>query len=438
MKTIVSKVFVLSCAITLFGFLNQPDLMAQIRTTVLPDAGFEERIEKAELAGVVPTAEQQVDFIARHEATMAGTIPAIMSVVGDRAQIEIIGTLTNAPDFLAMLFGGGNTTYPEIIAAIAAAENDDSISNIILAIDSPGGLIDGLFDTLNAISKTKKPIQAVVSNLAASAAFAIASQADEIIASNHAVSVGSIGIAVNIPVSENRVSIASTLAPKKRPDVTTPEGVAVVKEELDAIHEIFVEAIATGRSAATGKSVSVNDVNADFGEGATLLAREALRRGMIDSIAQEGLQIATSPDSNITGLIEKEDKPSNTNKEGRVMDLSSLKQEHPSVYEAAVQVGVAKERDRAKAHLILGREAGAIEAAMKAVEEGTEMTVSMQATYMAAAMNSKDVGDRTGDDADISAAVAGAEGTEAKDAEDAVADIVCEELGYEETTGGAA
>ncbi|MCK5606560.1 S49 family peptidase [Candidatus Pacearchaeota archaeon] len=405
----------------------------------LLETGIKERIEKAELAGVVPTAEQQADFIARHEASLAGTAPAIMSVAGDRAQIEIKGVLTNTPNFLAILFGGGNTTYPEIIAAIAAAENDDSISNIILAIDSPGGIIDGLFDTLNAISKTEKPIQAVVSNLAASAAFAIASQADEIIVSNHAVSVGSIGIAVNIPVSENSVTITSTEAPKKRPDVTTAEGVAVVKEELDAIHEIFVEAIATGRSAATGKSFSVNDVNANFGEGATLLAREALKRGMIDSIALEGLQIATSPDSNTTGLTKKEDKPSSTNMEDRVMDITMLKQDHPGAYEAAVQVGVAKERDRATAHLILGREAGAIEAAMKAVEEGTEMTVSMHATYMAAAMKRKDVKDRTDDDVEAGAAAAGIEGTEAQDdVADKVADVVCETLGYEEMTGGAA
>ena len=47
MKTMKLKVCMLSCAITLIGFLYQPELKAQIRTTVLPDAGFEERIEKA-------------------------------------------------------------------------------------------------------------------------------------------------------------------------------------------------------------------------------------------------------------------------------------------------------------------------------------------------------------------------------------------------------
>jgi len=46
MKTMKLKVCLLICAITLFGFIHPFDLMAQIRTTVLPDAGFEERIEK--------------------------------------------------------------------------------------------------------------------------------------------------------------------------------------------------------------------------------------------------------------------------------------------------------------------------------------------------------------------------------------------------------
>jgi hypothetical protein len=66
------------------------------------------------------------------------------------------------------------------------------------------------------------------------------------------------------------------------------------------------------------------------------------------------------------------------------------------------------------------------------------MTAAMSATYMAAAMNRKDVGDRTGDDAEADKVLKGAEGTDGKDAADTVADVVCEELGYEETAGGAA
>ncbi len=36
---------ILRCTLILFAFINQPELAAQIRTTVLPDAGFEKRIE---------------------------------------------------------------------------------------------------------------------------------------------------------------------------------------------------------------------------------------------------------------------------------------------------------------------------------------------------------------------------------------------------------
>ena len=253
----------------------------------LVEAEIKAKILKAEADGIMPTAEQRDELFARQTASLNGAMPEIMSVAGDKAQIEVKGVLTNAPNFMAMLFGGGNTTYPEIIAALGAAESDDSISEIILSIDSPGGKVAGLFDTLSAIAKTEKPIRAIIANMAASAAFAIASQADKIIASNQSTTVGSIGIAVDIPIREGVVSIASTDAPKKRPDLSTEEGIAVVRKELDDMHELFVDSIAVGRSAATGKQVSVNDVNADFGQGATVLAREALKNGMIDAIEQE-------------------------------------------------------------------------------------------------------------------------------------------------------
>jgi ClpP class serine protease len=90
---------------------------------------------------------------------------------------------------------------------------------------------------------------------------------------------GSIGIAASFLVDESIVEIASTEAPKKRPDVSTAEGKAIVREELDAIHEVFVEAIARGRSTTT------TNVNRNFGRGAIVLARDAKRAGMIDSIA---------------------------------------------------------------------------------------------------------------------------------------------------------
>ena len=63
------------------------------------------------------------------------------------------------------------------------------------------------------------------------------------------------------------MQIASSAAPNKRPDVSTPAGQAVVRAELDDLHALFAERIAKGRSHATGKTYTVAQINSDFGAG---------------------------------------------------------------------------------------------------------------------------------------------------------------------------
>ena len=58
---------------------------------------------------------------------------------------------------------------------------------------------------------------------------------------------------------------------------------------VDGLDELFAEAIADGRGT------TIEKVNADFGQGATLLADEAVKRGMIDSIAGSPLQSVKTP-----------------------------------------------------------------------------------------------------------------------------------------------
>ena len=64
-----------------------------------------------------------------HEKTYAlgdEDTPRIMSVAGETAAIQINGVLTDQPDFFARFWGGGNTTYREIVAALALADADES------------------------------------------------------------------------------------------------------------------------------------------------------------------------------------------------------------------------------------------------------------------------------------------------------------------------
>jgi ClpP class serine protease len=350
----------------------------------LLEASVRKALEHAEKSGFNPSAEQ----ISRFEARFGGDVSAqdnrLLTIAGENAAISIKGVITQTPSFMAMIFGGGNTTYPEINAAIAAAEQDDSITNITYEVDSPGGGFDGLFNTLAAMQSAKKPSKAVVSSLSASAAYAIASQADKIVASNIAARIGSIGVVQTFYDDENEISITSTEAPRKRPDVRTEEGVAMVREELDALHEIFVEAISQGRG------MTPEEINANFGQGGTVLAREALKRGMIDEIATPSLKAVKNTKTTTA--------TSGTKPEAINMDLHTLKAQHPETFAAAVQQGTEQERDRVSAHLMMGEKSGDMKTASASIKDGSGMTATLQATYMTAGMNRSDVSGRQADD----------------------------------------
>lgn len=322
---------------------------------------FELTLSNAYRNAVTPT-DSQIALIP--EAREAGA-------QGQSYVIPVIGVLTKSPDFIAAFFGGGNTLYTDIIDGIREAESDSRVKEIVLLIDSPGGNTDGLFDAMDAVKAAKKPVRAEIDGLAASAAYGIASQANEITALSRGARIGSIGTAISFFVSDNFIDIASTESPEKRPDVRTEEGKEVVRKQLDRIHEMFVGSIAEGRGT------DVSTVNSEYGRGGMFLAPEALKIGMIDSI----------------GFTEK--------KETEAMDLATLKAQHPAVYQQAFDEGKAHERDRVEAHVIMGEAAGAMDIAAAAIKEGTTMTDKMRASYMAAGLGKKELEDMAGDNTAI-------------------------------------
>ena len=378
----------------------------------LLETSVRQAIENALKSGFTPSVEQQAKFEARFgDSNISANDSRILTVAGGNAEIAIKGVITKEPSFMAMLFGGGNTVYGEINSAIAAAEQDDTITNITFAIDSPGGSFDGLFDTLSAIQSTTKPTKALISNVGASAAFAIATQADEVVASNIAARIGSVGVVATYGVDDNEVEITSTNAPNKRPDVTSEEGKSVVREELDAMHDIFVDAIATGRG------VTADKVNADFGRGGTVLANEALKRGMIDAVGVNSTKPTTASSGN---------KPEINN-----MDIKELMAQHPETYAAAVNIGATEERDRVSAHLIMGETSGDMKTACTAIKEGSGMTATLQATYMVAGMNRSDMSKRNEDDLNANAGDGANADDKDKDLPSDVASLIEAKLGME-------
>jgi len=408
-------------------------------------------------AGLAPSREAVTEFTATMlDRPSADSAPPNLQIAGDVAQIEVAGVLTVRPDFVAWLFGYDNTLYGDIQAAVAIAEANPSIKRLQFNVNSPGGTVEGLFETLDAIDLAKKP-KSVSTSFAASAGYAIASRGGKITARTAATEVGSIGVAVSLYADESIIEIASTQAPKKRPDVKTEEGKAIVREELDALHDLFVDAIAAGRGT------TVADVNENFGQGGLLVAVEAKKRGMIDGIVRASLRTVprasaeTQPDATAADPVagktvaessaatKPEAAPAGgaAQKKGKKMDLSTLKSEHPETYAAAVKLGreeghaaglsegEAKERKRANAHLKMGTSCGDMSIAVAAVANGADFAdAEVQAQYMDARMNRADQAARQRESDDAGAAVDGAAGTpEPKSAEDQAVDIYCAQFG---------
>jgi ClpP class serine protease len=308
---------------------------------------------------------------------------------GSEAHVPVIGPITAAPDFFMDIFGGGNTTYSQIVAAALQAEEDDGISKIIFEIDSPGGMTAGFLRTANIIAGLSKPTEAQITNIAASAAYGLAVQADRVVAENAMTMVGSVGVVTTRYVSDGKVTITSTEAPDKAPDANTVEGVEVIKRELDSIHVEFVNVIARGRHTEPPA------VNAGFGRGALIIAGDALRAGMIDDIDSGTSKAGPDP-------VQPRDTDANA---GDDMTLKELQEKYPALFAevtaSGLSAGVAQERSRVAAHIKLGAAMGAGVAACKHILDGTELSnPEAQADYMIAGRNVADAASR-GDDEEI-------------------------------------
>lgn len=206
---------------------------------------------------------------------------------GDVAVLPIHGTVYPRGGANPM---SGGTTAERISRSVTAAANDKDVSSIVLDIDSPGGAVAGVPEAAAAIREAamRKPVHAVANHMAASAAYWLGSQATTFSASPSAM-VGSIGV-VRRHVDETgaiekeglKVTTIATAKHKTEGYSTSPitdETAAYMLGEAQKIHGRFVGDVASGRGT------TVENVNANYGQGRVLMADEAKMLGMIDRVA---------------------------------------------------------------------------------------------------------------------------------------------------------
>ncbi len=226
-------------------------------------------------------------------------IQAVQAVQGTRVEgarwatvrSNGVGVLTiTGPIFrYADLFSdiSGATSVERLSKDFKLLVDNDEVKAIVLAIDSPGGEVNGISEFSDQIfaARGKKPITAYVSHRGTSAAYFIASACDEIVCDQTAM-LGSIGVimaaldttAADAMLGIKEIHFISSVSPKKNPDPSDPKQSPQIQEVVDALGEVFVSAVARNRGVTREK------VLGDYGAGAVIIGATAVAQGLADRI----------------------------------------------------------------------------------------------------------------------------------------------------------
>lgn len=186
------------------------------------------------------------------------------------------------------------SNYDAIAKAVDTAAADPEVSRIALVVDSPGGEVTGLPETAAVIKAARavKPVSAMVTGMAASAAYYLASQATDISVTPSG-EVGSVGVRmmhvdVSAALANEGVKVTELYSGDHKTEWSpyaplSDDAKADMMPRLQASHQGFIDAVADGR----GNRVTQEITAARFGEGRTFDASVALTHGLIDRVQSQ-------------------------------------------------------------------------------------------------------------------------------------------------------
>lgn len=228
-----------------------------------------------------------LDF-ARHAAAPPPARTSTLEMVagaGGRnvAVVKAAGTLMKQQS------STGGTSTVQLRRDIRQAAADPTVSGILLAIDSPGGTVAGTADLAAdvAAARRKKPVWAHVDDLGASAAYWLASQADQVFANSPTALVGSIGTIMTVydvskaAEAEGVRPVVFATGPLKGTGTPgtpiTDEQRAYMQGLVDDVQTHFDAAVRKGRGLSAAELAAVRT-------GAVFPAAEAKQLRLIDGI----------------------------------------------------------------------------------------------------------------------------------------------------------
>lgn len=291
------------------------------------------------------------DFGAASELFKAGTpapraaampwgVSAPMS--GRVAEVPIVGTLLpSVPEWMRD-YGIRVTGYDEIEAAVRKAVADERVEEIVLNVDSPGGMVRGVMGAARAVREAaaEKPVTVWCDGMCASAAYWVCCGATRFYVGPTA-DIGSIGVyqvwydtsGANARYGFRPVVIRSGAHKGMGIDGITDEQIAAEQENVDAIAELFKGAVADGRGLGSEQLEAL-------ATGQTWVGARAVTVGLADRV----LETYT-----VGQVVTDEEEINMSEKQTTAVPTAPPAVDHAAEMAEAVRVAVEAERDRCAA-----------------------------------------------------------------------------------------
>jgi len=236
------------------------------------------RGEKIDIAGV----EQRLGRPLANEQQAYQVIDGV-------AVLPIEGVIAKRANLFMQISGGVSS---ELVARdVRTALADPAVHSIILAIDSPGGTVDGTQALADVVASGKgiKPIVTLANGTMASAAYWVGSHAQAVYIADSTTAVGSIGVVAShtdVSGAESQRGIKTTeIAAGKFKRVASQyaplsaDGLQTIQDQVDYYYSLFVGAIASARG------VSDKVVLRDMADGRMFIGQQAIDAGLVDGVA---------------------------------------------------------------------------------------------------------------------------------------------------------
>src|SRR5580693_7054498 len=308
------------------GLADQAPLLRDIavKSGLIDRVGFRDEAYAriAELVGAKGISPESGDadgddgpprlYLSRYARATGPGGPARPSIPGRGSKstiavVTVAGSIVSGRGGSRLPFGSSNAGADTIAAGLREAAHDDSVSAIVLRVDSPGGSVSASETIWREVKKARdrgKPVVASMGAVAASGGYYVAMGADAIVA-NPGTITGSIGVITGKLIARDlkeRLGVGSdAVRTNANADAWsidapfTPEQHARVEAEADLCYADFVQRVAEGRKLSTDAVEAV-------ARGRIWTGADALGHGLVDELG--GLRTAVRRAKVLVGLDE--------------------------------------------------------------------------------------------------------------------------------------